>query len=71
MRIRLSRRVVPSAKVNLNTYWNNFEELANQNLPLISLEIPSAADIIIVNPLKIPQLNPVEENEFIKELGNQ
>lgn len=71
MKIRLSRRVVPSAKVNLNTYWNKFEELANQNLPIISLEIPNTDDIIVVNPLKLPQLIPVEENVFIKEPGNQ
>lgn len=71
MKIRLSRRVVPSAKVNLNSYWNKFEELANQNLPIISLEIPNTGDIIEINPLKSPQLNLSDENMLNKELGNQ
>lgn len=71
MRIRLTRRVVPSARVNLNAYWNKFEELANQNLPIISLEIPSMADIIAINPTTLPELNHVEESIQGNELGNK
>lgn len=69
MKIRL--RVVPSARVNLNLYWNKFEELTNQNLPIISLEIPNNIDSFAINPLRLPQLNSVEENIVVKELGKQ
>lgn len=36
---KLTRKVVNSARVNLNKYWNKFEELATAGRPLMSLEI--------------------------------
>ncbi|KAF5291559.1 hypothetical protein FQR65_LT01872 [Abscondita terminalis] len=36
---RLSRKVIKSARVNLNTYWNKFEELASSKAPLIEFAI--------------------------------
>lgn len=69
MKLRLSRRVVPNARINLNSYWNKFEELADQNLPLISLEIPSISEIP-VNPLILPQLNQMDENPTTMDFGN-
>lgn len=69
MKLRLSRRVVPNARVNLNSYWNKFEEFADQNLPLISLEVPSISEIP-VNPLILPQLNQMDENPTATDFGN-
>lgn len=69
MKLRLSRRVVPSARVNLNSYWNKFEDLASQNLPMTCLEIPSSSEIS-VNPLILPQLDPVDENPTAMNIDN-
>lgn len=72
MKLRLSRRVVPSARVNLNSYWNLFENLANQNLPLANLESPTINN----GPggqFRFQQLDPVDDNLIneILELGNK
>lgn len=67
MKIRLSRRVVPSARVNLNSYWNKFEEMSTQNLSLVSLEVPSTCDVL-TNPMRQLQMNHLEENQINESL---
>lgn len=72
MKLRLSRRVVPSARVNLNSYWSNFEDLANQNLPLVTFELPNTCEIL-TNTMRQLEMKPVEENELNEQLefGNK
>lgn len=72
MKLRLSRRVVPSARVNLNSYWNNFEELANQNLPLVNFGTSNTCELITTTMRQL-EMNPVEENQLNEQLesGNK
>ncbi|CAG9767103.1 unnamed protein product [Ceutorhynchus assimilis] len=41
-RPRLSRRVIATARVNLNSYWSKFEELSKENVPLATQQMPTA-----------------------------
>lgn len=59
MKPRLSRKLVKSAKINLNKYWNKFEEL-------ITPEIPSKK-LISSNTIPNNKIHPasIELNEFL------
>lgn len=72
MKLRLSRRVVPSARVNLNLYFGKFEDLAKQNLPLARFEMPSTSDIISTE-LRQLQMEAVNDNLIneLLEYGNK
>lgn len=61
-----------SARVNLNSYWNKFEDLENQNISLVNFEIPNTSDLLS-NPMRQLEMNPVEENELNEQLefGNK
>ncbi|KAL1494134.1 hypothetical protein ABEB36_009780 [Hypothenemus hampei] len=53
LRPRLSRRVIATARVNLNSYWSRFEELSNENSesinePPVELRALVALDLVYI-----------------------
>lgn len=55
---RLSRRIVPGCKINLNLYWTKFEEDEQQHSTIITIRSPS----------KGPMSRLVAVNESTSEL---
>ncbi|KAF7271869.1 hypothetical protein GWI33_015288 [Rhynchophorus ferrugineus] len=40
MKPRLSRKIIKSARVNLNCYWSQFEEVVKQDSSLVTYQLP-------------------------------
>ncbi|XP_028132633.1 uncharacterized protein LOC114328079 [Diabrotica virgifera virgifera] len=63
---RLSRRIVPSARVNLNNYWLKFEELHNESASCATFDSPSTAEL-----LRNSQYSTFQDNEINENLVNE
>nr|CAI5838511.1 unnamed protein product [Callosobruchus analis] len=68
---RLSRRIVPSARVNLNNYWPKFEEMSLQSS--VSYEVSASNDIIRSSLYSAFHDNEINENlvNELMELGKR
>ncbi|KAG5895821.1 hypothetical protein JTB14_028525 [Gonioctena quinquepunctata] len=63
---KLSRRIVPSARVNLNAYWSKFEELSKHGTSVVTFEIPSTSEI-----LRSSMYSTFHDNEINENLVNE
>ncbi|KAF2897490.1 hypothetical protein ILUMI_08689 [Ignelater luminosus] len=62
---RLSRKVIRSARVNLNRYWNKFEEMAANKVPLTFIPTEDCMFLSSVDN----EINENILNEW-REIGN-
>nr|XP_023025595.1 uncharacterized protein LOC111513604 [Leptinotarsa decemlineata] len=66
MKPKLSRKIVPSARVNLNAYWSNFEDLSKKG-SVVTFDVPpSTADI-----LRSSMFSAFHDNEINENLVNE
>ncbi|CAH1981478.1 unnamed protein product [Acanthoscelides obtectus] len=70
-RPRMSRRIVPSARVNLNNYWPKFEEMSTQSSLLVTFDLPASSDILRSSLYSTFHDNEINENlvNELMELG--
>lgn len=70
MKPRLSRKIVSSAKVNLNAYWSQFEELSKQASLLTYDSTNDWSNTTVYSVYEDNEINDNLINELM-ELGNK
>ncbi|KAJ8916800.1 hypothetical protein NQ315_005805 [Exocentrus adspersus] len=68
IRPRLPRRIVPSARVNLNAYWSQFEELSKSSV--LTYDLSNTGDRFSSSMYQDNEINDNLLNELM-ELGNK
>ncbi|VEN53028.1 unnamed protein product [Callosobruchus maculatus] len=63
---RLSRRIVPSARVNLNNYWPKFEEMSLQGSVLATYDMSTSNEM-----LRSTLYSTFHDNEINENLVNE
>ncbi|KAJ8956640.1 hypothetical protein NQ318_013994 [Aromia moschata] len=73
MKPRLSRKVVPGARVNLNAYWSKFEEMSKQRDSLVTFDSPSSVEVFNNARYSTFHDNEINENlvNELMELGKE
>lgn len=67
MKPRLSRKLVKSAKINLNKYWNKFEELITPEIPSKKLISSNTIPNNKIHPASIELSEFLTNNKYIPE----
>lgn len=64
---KLSRKIVPSARINLNNFWDAFEDVSKQKSAVVTFESPNLAEVLRSTAFSTFHDNAINEN-LVNEL---